>query len=87
MDATDGIPGSEQRLAEILTAANTHHEHHVEEFALDALASIAARDGDVETAQALRADADRRMLAADHFISERDRIDAPNLIPRPPAAR
>jgi hypothetical protein len=45
-------------------------------FALDALARVAADDGDSNAAMALLHDADVPMNAAAHFISERDRVDA-----------
>ena len=78
-----GIPGSHERLTGILEDARAHDEPHVEVFALDALASIAARHGDVDAARALNATADRRMQAADHFITEQDRTDAANLVTLP----
>ena len=70
------IPGVDERLAELLDAARTHDEAHVEVFALDALALVAARDGDLTTAHSLVAASDRRMEAAAHFITERARTDA-----------
>ena len=48
----------------------------VEVFALDALARLAADAGDAATARDLSEAADRRMAAASHFITERDRTDA-----------
>ena len=48
----------------------------VEVFALDALARIAAAAGDTGTARDLCEEADRRMEAAAHFITDLDRTDA-----------
>ena len=48
----------------------------VEVFALDALARIADGAGDASTARDLSEAADRRMEAASHFITDRDRTDA-----------
>jgi hypothetical protein len=76
MDAADGVAGAEGRLVAILAAARETDEAHVEVFALDALARIAARAGDISTAHGLRAVADARMEVAAHFITELDRTDA-----------
>jgi len=76
MDAAESRPGSDRRLGELLDAARAHHEPHVEVFALDALARLTARHGDSGAARALRAEADRRMQSASHFITEQDRVDA-----------
>ena len=48
----------------------------MEVFALDGLGRIAAEAGDIDTAQDLRREADQRMGAAAHFITDRDRTDA-----------
>ena len=48
----------------------------VEVFALDALARLAAIAGDLIVAQDRWEEADRRMPAASHFITELDRSDA-----------
>ncbi len=58
------------------TPPGSNGEAHVEVFALDALARIAAEAGDMETAHDLCESADRRMEAASHFITELDRTDA-----------
>ena len=76
MDAADEVPGAEERLVAILDDARRDDDAHVEVFALDALARIAAakrrhRHG----TRPLRA-ADRRMEAASHFITDLDRTDA-----------
>ncbi len=81
MDAADGVPDAEQRLAALLDTARAHGEAHVEVFALDALARASARDGDLDAALSLAAEANRRMEAASHFITERDRVDAHELRP------
>ncbi|MDQ1670405.1 MAG: hypothetical protein QOE40_2466 [Actinomycetota bacterium] len=76
MDAADRIPGAEERLAAILDGARHRADAPVEVFALDALARIAVAAGDVTTAEGLGDAADRRMAAASHFITDRDRTDA-----------
>jgi tetratricopeptide (TPR) repeat protein len=73
LDAADRVPGSEQRLATLLEAARESGDAPAEVFALDALARMA---GDAVAAQDLYEAADRRMEAASHFITERDRTDA-----------
>jgi hypothetical protein len=76
MDAGEGVPGSRERLVAILDAARSAGEAHVEVFALDALARLAAEAGDAVTARTLCDAADRRMDAASHFITALDRTDA-----------
>ena len=76
MDAADAVPGAEERLVAILDDARRNDEAHVEVFALDALARIAAEAGDIDTARDLCETADRRMEAASHFITDLDRTDA-----------
>jgi tetratricopeptide (TPR) repeat protein len=76
MDVADQIPGAHERLVTILDAARNNDEAHVEVFAIDALARAAAQKGDIDTAHALCESADRRMEAASHFITDRDRTDA-----------
>ena len=75
LDAEDQLPGAEQRLSTLLDAARSDDDAPVEVFALDALGRIAAGAGDPATASGRWAAADRRMEAASHFISERDRTD------------
>ena len=75
MDAADREPGAEGRLVTILDEARLNDHAHVEVFALDALARIAAEAGDIATARDLCQTADRRMHAASHFITEFDRTD------------
>ncbi len=70
-DAADAA----ERLAAILDVARAGGDAPVEVFALDALARRAAGLGDAETAAELWSEADRRMAAASHFITERDRTD------------
>jgi tetratricopeptide (TPR) repeat protein len=72
----DREPGAEERLVAILDDARRHDLAHVEVFALDALARIAAEAGDIATALDRCATADRRMEAAVHFITDLDRTDA-----------
>ena len=76
MDAADRQPDAEERLAAILDDARSNDDAHVEVFALDALARIAADGGDVARARELCQTADRRMQAASHFITDLDRTDA-----------
>jgi fluoride ion exporter CrcB/FEX/tetratricopeptide (TPR) repeat protein len=76
MDAADRRPGAEQRLVAILDEARRNDDAHVEVFALDALARIAADTGDIATARDLCRSADRRMEGASHFITDFDRTDA-----------
>ena len=74
LDARDGDPGARARIEALLAAARRDGDAPVEVFALDALG---------------RSDeADRRMPAAAHFITERDRVDAAaGSAPRTPAGR
>ena len=76
MDAADREPGAEGRLVAILDEARRNDDAHVEVFALDALARVAADAGDIATARNLCETADRRMEAATHFITDLDRTDA-----------
>ena len=76
VDAADRVPGAEDRLVAILDDARRNDDAHVEVFALDALARIAADTGDLVEAQNLCEVADRRMESASHFITELDRVDA-----------
>ena len=74
IDAAEGAPVRAQ-LREILDDAQQRDDAPVAVFALDALARIAAVEGDESAARRLRADADRRMRGASHFITEADRVD------------
>ncbi|MDP2292520.1 MAG: transcriptional activator domain-containing protein, partial [Actinomycetota bacterium] len=76
IDAADGVDGAHDRLLEVLAVARVRGEAHVEVFALDALGRMADESGELDAARALWADADVRMSAASHFITERDRTDA-----------
>jgi hypothetical protein len=77
LDAEDRVPGAQRRLVAILEKARHNDEAaHVEVFALDALARIAAEAGDITTARDFCETADRRMDAASHFITDLDRSDA-----------
>jgi predicted ATPase len=76
MDAADRVPGAEQRLARILDDARGRDDAPVEVFALDALARLGAAASDIAGARKLCTAADRRMAAASHFITDRDRTDA-----------
>ncbi|MEA2286561.1 MAG: hypothetical protein QOJ21_2604 [Solirubrobacteraceae bacterium] len=79
LDAEDHVTGAHERVVAILDAARVDDDPPVEVFALDALARMALDTGDVGTARELGEAADRRMDAASHFISERDRTDARSL--------
>ena len=76
IDAEEGMSEAEDRLVACLVQARLDDDAPVEVFALDALALLAARAGDVAAARDLCDEADARMEAASHFISERDRTDA-----------
>jgi tetratricopeptide (TPR) repeat protein len=76
LDAEAGVPGTEERLVAIRDEARGNDDAHVEVFALDALARLAAERGDVEAARQLCGVADLRLEVASHFIAERDRTDA-----------
>ncbi|MET0146024.1 MAG: BTAD domain-containing putative transcriptional regulator [Ilumatobacteraceae bacterium] len=76
LDAADGCADAEERLIAILDNARRNGDAHVEVFALDAMARIAADTGDIATARDLCATADRRFEAASHFITDIDRTDA-----------
>ena len=67
---------AERRLVAIREAAARDADAPVEVFALDALARIAAERGEADAARTLCEEADERMPAASHFITERDRVDA-----------
>jgi predicted ATPase/DNA-binding SARP family transcriptional activator len=76
MDAADRVSGADERLVHVLGTARQRGDAPVEVFALDALGRLAAQAGDMARAQELYTEADRRMSAAAHFITDRDRTDA-----------
>jgi hypothetical protein len=76
LDAADQRPDAGERLIAILDDARRNDAAHVEVFALDALARIAADTGDIATARDLCAIADRRLEPASNFITDLDRADA-----------
>ena len=77
LDAEDRVAGAEERLVAILDEARRNDDAHVEVFALDALARIAADAGDIATAHSpVRSGRSTHGAAASHFITERDRADA-----------
>lgn len=76
MDADDDIPDAAQRLTTILEAARTDGDSAVQVLALDALAGIESRSGDLTTALDLLARADELMESVGHRLAEQDRIDA-----------
>ncbi|HEX8629773.1 MAG TPA: hypothetical protein VF755_16525, partial [Catenuloplanes sp.] len=76
VDAGEGVPGAEVRVVRTLDDARARDDAPVEVFALDALAHLAALAGDVPRALDLCDAADRRMMAASHFITDLDRTDA-----------
>lgn len=77
LDASGGEAAAGDRLASILADARAAGDAPVEVFALDALARLAAADGDGQRAAALLQAADERMAGAAHFITDRDRVDRP----------
>jgi predicted ATPase/DNA-binding SARP family transcriptional activator len=76
LDAADGVPDAGERLTAVLVEARGTDAPHVEVFALDALARLAAVAGDDEEARRLLTEADQRMVDAAHFVTEHDRVDA-----------
>jgi tetratricopeptide (TPR) repeat protein len=76
MDADDDIPDAAQRLTTILEAARTDGDSAVQVLALDALAGVESRAGDLTTALDLLARADELMRSVGHRLAEHDRIDA-----------
>ena len=76
LDAAERVPGAHDRLVAILDDARRNDAAHVEVFALDGLARVAAEAGDIVTAHDLSETADQRMQAASHFITDLDRVDA-----------
>lgn len=76
MRLDDPFAGAEQTLRTVLADARRDDLPHVEVFALDALARIAADAGDIASARELCDTADRRMQDAAHFITDFDRVDA-----------
>ena len=76
MSIDDPHADAGQHLDAILAEARRTDQAHVEVFALDALARIAADSGNTAGARSLCAIADQRMDAASHFITDFDRTDA-----------
>ena len=76
MSLDDPHADAAQHLTAILDEARRADQAHVEVFALDALARIAADSGNTAEARELCAIADQRMDAASHFITDLDRTDA-----------
>jgi predicted ATPase/DNA-binding SARP family transcriptional activator len=76
LEAADGEPLARDRLVALLTEAKEQDAAHVEVFALDTLARLAADSGREAEARELLDRADRRMEAASHFITDHDRTDA-----------
>lgn len=76
IDIDDPEAQAKERLTAILDDARRNDDSHVEVFALDALARIAANAGDLTTALELCHAADQRMQAASDFITDLDRTDA-----------
>jgi predicted ATPase/DNA-binding SARP family transcriptional activator len=76
MDVVEGTAAVRERLARYLDDARRQGDAQVEVFALDALAHLAAKTGDITGALQRCDAADRRMEAASHFITDLDRTDA-----------
>ncbi|HET7475218.1 MAG TPA: BTAD domain-containing putative transcriptional regulator [Dermatophilaceae bacterium] len=66
----------DQTLRSVLADARATANLEVQVFALDALARLAARSGDRDTAVALLAESDRLADAVSHLVDASDRIDA-----------
>jgi predicted ATPase len=79
MNIDDPHADAELKLTALLAEARRDVLPHVEVFALDALAHIAADIGDVAKAHDLCATSDRRMQDAAHFITDFDRVDVRDL--------
>jgi predicted ATPase/DNA-binding SARP family transcriptional activator len=76
LDAVAGVDGAPDRLEAILEEARHRADAAVEVFALDALARIRTGAGALAAGRELCEEADRRMAAASHFITDLDRTDA-----------
>ena len=75
LDAAEQVAGAQERLHSILATARRNDDAASEVLALDSLSRLAGVAGDLTTARSLSEEADRRMLVASHFITERDRTD------------
>jgi predicted ATPase len=75
MNIDDPHADAEPRLTTLLAEARRDDLPHVEVFALDALAHIAADAGDLAKARELCETSDLRMGDASHFITDFDRVD------------
>ncbi len=76
IDAEDDLPGAAEWLATILDAARADGDTDVQVLALDALAGIESRAGNVVAALDLLTLADELMGSAGQRIAAHDRIDA-----------
>ena len=76
MQVDDAPADAEQQLGTLIADARRNNLAHVEVFALDALARIAAAAGDITRARELCETADRRIEDASDFITDLDRVDA-----------
>ncbi|MET0997390.1 MAG: BTAD domain-containing putative transcriptional regulator [Marmoricola sp.] len=68
--------GDVRALEQVLEEAHSTGNAEVQLFALDALARLAARSGDTESARSLLADSDGLAPAVAHVVDESDRYDA-----------
>lgn len=75
LDADDGTPGAEQRLADVLAAAREAHDVESEMLVLDVLARMYAERGRATDARDMLDTADRVMASAGHLVTDTDRID------------
>ena len=76
MGAAGPHADAEPKLTALLAEAQRDDQAHIEVFALDALARVAADAGDLTRSRELCARADRRLADAAHFITDFDRVDA-----------
>jgi tetratricopeptide (TPR) repeat protein len=75
LDADDGAPQADQRLSAVIATARRAHDVEIEVLALDTLARIHAQQGRTIDAWTMLDTADRVMPAAQHLVTDKERID------------
>ncbi len=75
MDAQDGVPGAAGRLDSLREKAKAAGDLEVQVLALDALAGLRAKAGDIIEGNELLERADALKAAAGHRLTEGDRLD------------
>ena len=75
IDVEDDVPGAQERIDQVLTAAHDAGDIEVEVLALDTSALGYAKQGRSAEAQTALAHADQLMPAALHLLTDADRID------------